>query len=279
MERHAVHGGHHPELAHAPVDVTPGALRPDRPRLLPARQVRAGQVGRAPHQLRQQPRHHLDRVLRGLPGRDLVGALRRPRERVTHRVGPRGGEIARHAPAQLGGERRVGARVGVERAPASGVAAPRRGRGRPTRHEPRPAPGRAGASTPARRARRAPPPAPSGAPWTSCVPAFVGAPFPITVRQQRSDGRRRSLRATAIAGGDVVRVVPVDVADHLPAVRVEPARQCRPGTIRSTRPSIEIPLSSQKQTSFPSSSTPASDAASCDSPSMRQPSPRNTYVK
>src|SRR5690606_41393951 len=46
-----------------------------------------------------------------------------------------------------------------------------------------------------------------------------------------------------------------------------------------TSPSIEMPLSSQKQLSLPSPSVPASEQASWEIPSIRQPSPRNTQVK
>ena len=61
--------------------------------------------------------------------------------------------------------------------------------------------------------------APSGEPWLFSVPALLGAPKPMVVRQAISDGRSEAC-AAAIARGDRLGVVPVD-AGRRPAGRLE----------------------------------------------------------
>ena len=163
-------------------------------------------------------RQRFERVLRGDPGGDLLGG---------------GGELLLEA-ANGGGERslrqvarepalELGALVGRE---AGDPLAPRRGAGRAALARPRARRARISAGTskggdvqPSR--SRAPliSSAPSGEPWPLSVPALVGAPNPMVVRQAirlgRSDDFAHAM-AAAIASGSWP-----STRDGVPAARLE----------------------------------------------------------
>ncbi len=75
--------------------------------------------------------------------------------------------------------------------------------------------------------------APSGSPCASLVPALVGAPQPMTVLQQMSEGRVVSACAARIAAAIASSSMPVH-ALHVPAVGLKALRGCRRRT--SPRP-------------------------------------------
>ena len=105
--------------------------------------------------------------------------------------------------------------------------------------------------SPSRAARVAPAisSAPSGAPCAAAVPALVGAPNAMIVRQAISDWAVAQLRAPD-RGGDGVGVVAVDPLG-CPAMRPE-ALDLVVGRAKSVGPSIEIGLSSQNRISLSS---------------------------
>ena len=110
--------------------------------------------------------------------------------------------------------------------------------------------------------------------WAFCVPALVGKPKPMMVRQAIIVGRSVTDRAVTIASW-IASV-------SWPSI----SSTCQPeawkrsislsDTARLVAPSIEMELLSQKAISRPSLRWPASEMASWLMPSMRQPSPLNT---
>ena len=211
MQRHAVHRGRHAVLADAVVDEAAGEIRRrDRLHRLGLGVVRAGEIGRAADHLRHRRHQRLERELGGRAGRDV---LRRGGELLLHGL-HRGGEpvvgqLAVHAALEL---------VALVRRRAHRAAAARRAAHRPSaaRRRARRRARRPGSRTPARSsrawcARRRSRRRRAAEPWHFSVPALVGAPKPIVVRQAISVGRSDAL-ACSIARGDRLRVVAVDAA-------------------------------------------------------------------
>ena len=66
---------------------------------------------------------------------------------------------------------------------------------------------------------------PSGAPWVASVPCRFGAPKPMMVLQQISVGWVVFCFAARNAAVDRLRIVAVDIGDHLPAVGAEARRR------------------------------------------------------
>ena len=114
----------------------------------------------------------------------------------------------------------------------------------------------------------------SGAPCAAAVPALVGAPKAMVVRQAMSEGRSSLLRARE-RGGDGVGVVAVD-AIRSPSRAAAKRASWSSEVASAVAPSIEMRLSSHSTISRPSRRCPASEIASCEMPSIRQPSPAMT---
>ena len=81
-----------------------------------------------------------------------------------------------------------------------------------------------GWSSPAPVAAAATSPRPSGAPCVSSLPCLFGAPKPMTVLQQIRVGRR-SPTGPRGSPRQRLRVVPIDIGDHLPAVAAKARRR------------------------------------------------------
>ena len=183
-----------------------------------------------------------------------------------------GRQFAALAAQELGAPVRRRARRAAP--PRRGAPARRGRRPRATRRGRRRARQKAGIPS---RAARAPPAissAPSGAPCAAAVPALVGAPKAMIVRQAIRLGRSLSLGAPDRGGdrvGDPGRR-PARPPSHAPRNRATWSSE----TARLVGPSIEIELSSHSTISLLSRRWPASDIASWLMPSIRQPSPQKT---
>ncbi len=81
VQCHAVHDRRHAELAHAVINIVAAAAFADAFRSRPQREIRAGQVGRTTHQLRQRGCKCFDRVLRSLATGDGLGFFIDPGEK------------------------------------------------------------------------------------------------------------------------------------------------------------------------------------------------------
>ncbi len=180
--------------------------------------VRRGQVGRAAEQLGHRRDQRVEHRARGLArrqlrvlGAEIVAQLGDQRRRNRPAVRPSGGAGTRRACRAR--RRRAAAsqacRTAAPRAPAS-------------RHSARTSSGTTNGpnSQPSRSLAPLISSAPSGAPCAAAVPALVGAPNAIIVRQAMRLGRSLSLGA-ADRGGDRVVVHAVDPLRR-PAMRPEP---------------------------------------------------------
>jgi hypothetical protein len=111
--------------------------------------------------------------------------------------------------------------------------------------------------------------APSASPCAFSLPAWFGAPLPITVRATIRVGRpaaSASPIARSIPSTSWPSTGPIMFQGHArKRVSVSSVNPCR------TSPSIEMPLSSQMTTSLHSRRVPASDAASCEMPPHEAP--------
>ena len=198
MDRHAVHGGDHGVLADAVADVAAGIVRrAKRRRGAGAGQVGMGEVGRAADEARHRLRQQLERHLAGLAGgrgrpvgRQLALVARSP----PHRGLPAapGNGARERAPRRSGRGRLALVPGGVP-----GTRPDRRRRAKPPGS--RPASRTADRASPGRPAPLRSRPHPAGCRGVEDLPALVGAPLPITVRQAISDGRPVSSRAARIA--------------------------------------------------------------------------------
>ena len=205
MQRHAVHGRRHAVLAHAVMDEAAGIIGGGEHRhALRPGVVGAGEVGRAADHFRHR---------RGQASSALSEAAR---VAISFGAAASFSFTARTAAASLsvGSSPREAAlelgaawRTPALRAARCQACARRPCRARPAlRHRARTSAGmsKAGAGQPS--LSRAPliSSAPSGEPWLFSVPALVGAPKPMVVRQAISDGRSEACAASiaaAIASG------------------------------------------------------------------------------
>ncbi len=121
-------------------------------------------------------------------------------------------------------------------------------------------------------------PAISSAPGASLcafwVPARVGKPKPMMVRQAISVGWPLGSRAVAIAPWIASVSWPSISSTRQPEARKRSTSLSETASV--VGPSIEIELLSQNAISLSSFRWPASEIASWLTPSIRQPSPRNT---
>ena len=115
--------------------------------------------------------------------------------------------------------------------------------------------------------------APSAAPCVASVPCLFGAPQPMIVLQQISDGRSVCACAPSIAACDRVGIVAVDVRHHVPAVGLEALRRVVGEPALDLAVDRDAVVVVEARSACRASSVPASEQASCEMPSIRQPSP------
>ena len=116
-----------------------------------------------------------------------------------------------------------------------------------------------------------------GAVHARVVPALVGAPRPMMVRQAISVGFLRA-HGEGQRGVDLVRIMAIDPLGR-PAIGGETASARRPRQDSAVSPSIETWLSSYRTVSLDRPRWPASAAASWLMPSIRSPSEAMTQVR
>ncbi len=110
--------------------------------------------------------------------------------------------------------------------------------------------------------------------WAFWVPALVGRPKPITVRQEIIDG----LSVTCCAAMIAARMASVSWPSISCTCQWLAWKRAvwSSDTARLVAPSMEMELLSKKAISLPSFKWPAREIASWLIPSIRQPSPMNT---
>jgi len=219
----AIHDRAHAEFAHAVEHVVAGGVvGADALAALPQGQVGAGQVGGTAEQLRQQRAEGVQRVLAGLAAGDGLTLVGNIGDVGRGLLGEVGRQLALQAAQQFGGQFRMGSLVGGETLVPLGFLGGAGFLGVPLGVDLR------------RDLERSVLPAQRGAGRGDLVGAqrrAVALFLALLVRRAETDhglaadqGRLVALARGIDGGLDLVGVMPVDVADHLPAIGLEALR-------------------------------------------------------